>query len=96
MDGAAWTVYAAPKVLVIAPPPLVATERFPSEAFAGGIGKSQALSARYREIAAAAGAEFLDAGAATRTDGVDGLHLSADAHRELGLAVARKIRAILG
>ena len=95
MDGAAWTEYAAPKVLVIAPPPLVETERFPSEAFAGGVGKSQALSARYRELAAAAGAEFLDAGDVTRTDGVDGLHLSADAHRELGLAVAGKIRAIL-
>jgi CubicO group peptidase (beta-lactamase class C family)/lysophospholipase L1-like esterase len=95
MDGAAWTEYAAPKVLVVAPPPLVATERFPSEAFAGGVGKSQALSARYREIAAAAGAEFLDAGAVTHTDGVDGLHLSEDAHRELGLAVASKIRAIL-
>ena len=95
MDGAAWTEYAAPKVLVVAPPPLVATERFPSDVFAGGIDKSRALSARYREIAAAAGAEFLDAGAVTRTDGVDGLHLSADAHRALGLAVAGKIRAIL-
>src|SRR5688572_20096464 len=95
MEGAVWTEYAASKVLVVAPPPLVETERFPSESFAGGVGKSQALSARYREIAAAVGAEFLDAGAVTRTDGVDGLHLSAHAHRELGLAVARKIRAIL-
>jgi CubicO group peptidase (beta-lactamase class C family)/lysophospholipase L1-like esterase len=95
MDGAAWTEYGAPRVLVVAPPPLVETERFPSEVFAGGVAKSQALSARYRQIAAAAGAEFLDAGAVTRTDGVDGLHLSADAHRALGLAIANKVREIL-
>ena len=95
MDGAAWTEYAAPRVLVVAPPPLVETDRFPSEVFAGGVAKSLALSARYRETAAAAGAEFLDAGAVTRTDGVDGLHLSADAHRRLGLAIAGKVREIL-
>ncbi len=95
MDRAAWTEYAAPKVLVVAPPPLVETDRFPSEEFAGGVAKSQALSARYREIAAASGAEFLAAGAVTRADGVDGLHLSAEAHRKLGLAVADKVREIL-
>ena len=95
MDGAAWTKYAAPKVIVVAPPPLVETHRFPSGDFGGGVAKSQALSAHYREIAAASGAEFLDAGAVTRADGVDGLHLSAEAHRKLGLAVADKVREIL-
>ena len=94
MKGAAWTEYEAPKLLVVAPPPLVETDRFPSEAFAGAAAKSRELAAHYREIAAAAGAEFLDAGAVTRADGVDGLHLSADAHRALGLAVAARIRAM--
>jgi len=95
MGDAAWTDYAAPKVLVVAPPPLVETDRFPSEVFAGGVAKSLVLAELYQQIAVASGAEFLDAGAVTHADGVDGLHLSADAHRALGLAVANKIREIL-
>ena len=53
------------------------------------------LAGQYEAVALAAGAEFLDAGRITPADGVDGLHLSADAHRRLGLAIADKIRAIL-
>jgi lysophospholipase L1-like esterase len=94
-ERAAWTEYPAPKVLVVAPPPMSATERFPEPAFENGIGKSAQLAARYEAVARAAGAEFLDAGRITAADGVDGLHLSADAHRRLGLAIAGKIRAVL-
>ena len=81
--------------MVIAPPPLVATERFPAAAFAGGIGKSRQLAALYAGAAEEAGVEFLDAGAVTSADGVDGLHLTAAAHRKLGQAVAAKIKARL-
>ena len=42
-DRAAWTEYPAPKVLVVAPPPMSETERFPAQAFAR----------RSREVAAA-------------------------------------------
>ena len=92
MDRAAWTEYPAPKVMVIAPPPLVATEGFPAAVFAGGIEKSRQLAARYAEVAEEAGVEFFDGGAVTSADGVDGLHLTAAAHRKLGQAVAAKIR----
>ena len=71
------------------------TERFPAQVFADGIEKSRQLGAHYETVALAAGVEFLDAGRITPADGVDGLHLSADAHRRLGLAIADKIRAIL-
>ncbi|HEU5468058.1 MAG TPA: serine hydrolase [Steroidobacteraceae bacterium] len=95
LDRGAWTEYPAPRVLVIAPPPMTETERFPAEVFANGVEKSRQLAARYETVARDAGAEFLDAGALTQADGVDGLHLSADAHRKIGLAIADRIRVIL-
>ena len=95
MSRAAWTEYPAPKVLVVAPPPLVATERFPGAVFDDGIEKSRQLAARYADVAQAASVEFLDAGGVTAADGVDGLHLTADAHRKLGLAIAAKVKECL-
>ncbi len=94
-DRAAWTEYAAPRVLVVAPPPMTHTERFPGEVFADGPERSRQLAAHYEAVARAAGADFLDIGTVTPADGVDGLHLSADAHRRVGSAVAAKIRSIL-
>ena len=94
-DRAAWTEYPAPKVLVVAPPPMRGTDRFPEQVYADGVEKSRQLAGLYETAALAAGAGFLDAGRITPADGVDGLHLSADAHRRLGLAIADKIRAIL-
>jgi lysophospholipase L1-like esterase len=35
LDRAVWTEYPAPKVLVVAPPPMARTERFPAAVFAG-------------------------------------------------------------
>ncbi|HKX98539.1 MAG TPA: serine hydrolase [Steroidobacteraceae bacterium] len=95
MDHAVWTEYPAPKILVVAPPALAQTERFPAAAFSGGIEKSRQLADLYSNVATDAGVEFLDAGAVTATDGVDGLHLTAEAHRKLGQAIATKIRDIL-
>jgi lysophospholipase L1-like esterase len=94
-DRAAWTEYPAPYVLVVAPPPMRRTERFPAPVFANGIEKSAQLAGHYEAVARAAGVAYLDAGGITPADGVDGLHLSAEAHRRLGLAIADKIRAIL-
>jgi CubicO group peptidase (beta-lactamase class C family)/lysophospholipase L1-like esterase len=95
MDRSVWTEYPAPKVLVVAPPPFVATARFPGAVFAGGIEKSRQLARHFETVADATGAEFLDAGTITSADGVDGLHLTEAAHRRLGLAIAGKIGQIL-
>jgi CubicO group peptidase (beta-lactamase class C family)/lysophospholipase L1-like esterase len=95
IDRGAWTEYPAPRVLVLAPPPLVQTDRFPAAILAGGIEKSRALASHLEAVAAATGAGFLDVGSITSADGVDGIHLSEAAHRKVGLAVAHKIRAML-
>jgi hypothetical protein len=38
------------------------------------------------------GAEYLIAGSVVSTDGVDGLHLTAESERKLGLAIAGKVK----
>ncbi len=96
MFGGGWYSYGAPKVLLVAPPKMGPQNVF-SETFEGdtGVARSAGLAAAYKAVADAAGAAFLDAGAAISTDGVDGVHLSADAERTLGAAVAEKVRAVL-
>ena len=41
------------------------------------------------------GADFLDAGSVISTDGSDGLHLTAESERKLGVAVAAKVKEML-
>ena len=41
------------------------------------------------------GADFLNAGSVVSTDGVDGLHLTAESQKKLGVAVAAKVKEIL-
>jgi lysophospholipase L1-like esterase len=94
--GGVGTSYPAPKVLVLCPPPLGSlAPPARAERFAGGVEKSKALPPYYEAIARAAGAEFLDVGKLTATDGIDGVHLTPAAHKAIGTGVAEKVRTIL-
>jgi len=95
-QGGVGTSYPAPKVLVLAPPPLgkVAPESR-AERWVGGNEKTKALPAFYEAIAKAGGAEFFDVGTLTSTDGVDGVHLSPEAHKAIGTGLAEKVKSIL-
>jgi lysophospholipase L1-like esterase len=88
----------APRMLVICPPPILATfgerEDF-VEMFEGGYEKSLKLAPLYAAVAEEHGAAFLDAGVVIRSSAFDGIHLDADAQAALGRAVAEKLR-ILG
>jgi lysophospholipase L1-like esterase len=92
--GGVATVYAAPGVLLVAPPPLGTEFRDP-EQWAGGVEKSFELASAIRSEAMAASLPFLNAGEVIRTDGGDGVHFSAESHRKLGQAVAEKVSALL-
>jgi lysophospholipase L1-like esterase len=97
--GGVGTPYAAPKVLVVSPPPLGNLQPADrAERFGGadGVAKTKALPALYEAIAKAAGAEFLDGGKFTPTEGVDGVHLTPDNHKALGTGIAKKVKEILG
>jgi hypothetical protein len=66
-----------------------------AEMFKGGLEKSRQLPALYEAVAKMGGAEFLNAGSVVSTDGVDGLHLTAESEKKLGVAVAAKVKEIL-
>lgn len=96
LDGGVGTAYPNPKLLLIAPPPLGTLSGQFVEMFAGGHAKAAQFAALYAAIAQAAGAGFLDAGSVIATDGEDGVHLSAEMQRRLGLAVAEAVRGLAG
>ncbi len=56
--------------------------------------KAQGFSAAYRNVAAQAGAWFLDAAEIAQPSDTDGIHMTAEGHIALGHAVAAKVREI--
>jgi lysophospholipase L1-like esterase len=98
IGGGLGTTYKSPKVLLICPPPLSPKIEqgavFP-EMFKGGLEKTNQLSKLYEGIARLGGAAFFDAGTVITTDGADGLHLTAEAEKKLGTAVAAKVKEIM-
>lgn len=91
--------YAAPKVLIIAPAPVLPT--IEQAAFGYRFGplayqKSLALGARYRAIAERYGCGFLDcANLKLELNKIDGIHYCREDHAKLGAAAAEIIAAML-
>lgn len=86
-----WYGYGVPKILVVAPPPLIATKA----SFAPKNAASKELGHLYKEMAARNNVEFLDAWDVVHYPGMsDGIHLTAEQHKALGEAIAAKIKAI--
>lgn len=94
ISGGVATDYPNPQVLLIAPPPLGTPTCF-ADFFVGGVEKSQQFGRLYASIAELARVEFFDAATVIQTDGADGVHLTATAHRALGRALAEKVKSIL-
>lgn len=96
MFGGGWYEYPAPEVLLVAPPPMGPQTVF-TEVFEGdvGVSRSQGLAPAYQAVAQAAGVGFFDAGSVISTDGVDGVHFSAETQRTLGAAMADQVRSAL-
>jgi len=93
---AVWTDYPAPRALVVAPPRLGRVPQGWGRELLDGAGeKIWQLPALYQSLTEASGAAFLDAGRAADSIGVDGVHLTEESNRALGLAMARAVRAAL-
>ena len=91
-----WTEYTTPEVLLISPPPLGETiGAMAAEIFEGSREKSMELPSVYSAVAEMAGENFFDAGTVIQTDGIDGIHFTADANRTLGVAVAAEVERVL-
>jgi len=84
----------APRILLIAPPPVAKlNDRF-RRMFEGAVEKSRELGREYRSVAEELGCAFLDAGELIRSSDLDGIHLETSEHDKLGKAVAVKVRAL--
>lgn len=86
---------AAPKVLLVCPPPVGPFEsNGRPELWAGADEKSRALPLEFARVAAALGVPWLDAGGIVATSPLDGWHLDASQHELLGVAVAARVREL--
>jgi lysophospholipase L1-like esterase len=83
-----------PKILIVAPP--MDEPKGPIAAkFEGAPEKSVGLAAALEEVARDRACEFFDAEEVTRSSAVDGVHLDADQHATLGLALAEVVAGLL-
>jgi lysophospholipase L1-like esterase len=85
----------APRVLLIAPPPVTKLTEF-AEMFEGSEPKSRLFARHYAEVATLMGCEFLDAGSVVVSTDLDGIHFEPAEHARLAAAVAQKVKEILG
>lgn len=94
--GGIGTAYPAPKVLVMAPPPLVdIPDPWFDNLFRGSQLMTAELARHYENLANFYKVDFLDVGKVISTDGIDGIHLTVQNNADLGRAVADKVRSIL-
>jgi lysophospholipase L1-like esterase len=77
-----------PPVLIVAPPPFGEPQGPIAAKFAGAAAKSVGLAAELRAVADRLDCAYFDAGSVTPASRVDGVHLDADQHRTLGVALA--------
>ena len=93
--GGAGTVYPAPELLIMAPPPLapIPNPHFKS-LFDGAHEKTAQLGTLYGNLADFKNINFLDAGELLSTDGADGIHFSEANNLTLGKTVAEKVKSI--
>lgn len=93
--GGVGTVYGAPQVLVVAPPPLAPVpDPWLQGMFEGGREKTIELATHYKSLADFMKVDFFDAGRVILTDGFDGIHFSAKNNVDLGNALADKVLEI--
>jgi lysophospholipase L1-like esterase len=93
--GTLWLTNPAPRVLLVCPPPFGKLARVADELFHGAEERGAGLAVAFASVAAAAKVAFFDAGTVVRCDGVDGVHLTAESQRALGLAMADQVRTAL-
>ena len=80
----------------MAPPATVEAGHGLDMLLAGSVEKSQQFPEQYAFYAQAAGVDFLDAGSVIVSSPIDGIHFDPEEHGVLGLAVAAKVKEIIG
>jgi lysophospholipase L1-like esterase len=89
----------APKIIIVAPPPLSATDHPEMMVHFGedaAIAESQRFAHWYRRRAEEYGVGFFDAGTVARADPADGVHLDAANTRAIGEGLVPLVKQVLG
>lgn len=84
----------SPKILVIAPQPIIKIDSLHPEFDGDPIERSKLLSDFYKQMIIQEGCEFLDASLIVKSSAIDGVHLDESEHKLLGYAVAEKVLQI--
>ena len=84
----------APKILLLSPAPVGKLSAF-ADMFEGAHEKSEKLAGFYKDIAQRHGCGFFDIGSIAQTTDEDGIHLDENAHKTIGIAVAKNVRDML-
>lgn len=84
-----------PPVLVVAPPPIRTPKGPIAPKFAGGENKCVGLAAAYEKVCQELACSFFDAGTVITSSNVDGVHLDAEQHLALGMALASVVASVL-
>lgn len=87
--------FGAPKVLLIAPPPLGKLSLFMDLFFKGREKLSKELAGLYKIGAKTAGVEFLDSSKYVKVSSIDGVHIEPAEHKKLAKAVEKAILPLL-
>jgi lysophospholipase L1-like esterase len=86
-----------PEVILVAPVPLTEpTDRSEVWGFGAAREESHRLADRFEVVAKSRDVPFFDAGSVAEVSPLDGVHLDAEAHRALGVALAPLVRETLG
>jgi lysophospholipase L1-like esterase len=84
-----------PPILLVAPPPAKTPRGEMAEKFAGADKKSKGLARELQKVAREFDCFFFDSGSVVSVSKIDGVHLDADQHARLGVAMAEVVRRCL-
>jgi len=84
-----------PKILIVSPPKIRTPQGSIAPKFHGSEQRAVGLADAYSQTASSLACHFFDAETATRSSALDGVHLDADQHLKLGVALVNVVRPIL-
>lgn len=84
-----------PPILVIAPPAITTPRGTIAAKFAGAAAKCLGLAQAYQQVCQANDCAFMDAGSIVSASPLDGIHLDAEQHDQLGLAITQHVNGLL-
>ena len=84
-----------PPFLIVSPPPTTTPRGTMVEKFAGADVRGRGMAEAYRQVSEVLGCAFFAAGSATTVSEIDGVHLDAKQHLELGEAITPVVAGLL-